>query len=139
MYKRTFNVVDDSGVRQAMTRLTMLLAQGPGKPDGDLEDRLVMGLCLTRQGQIDVEAYNSAAMPWLAWRERAGAQPRNLEIIRIDEGWALQSTNGEDDPIWTFDGHVFRPGELVQLRRPDGQELLFRIVSAESDAPAARS
>ena len=62
-----------------MTRLTMLLAQGPGKPDGDLEDRLVMGLCLTQQGQIDVEAYNTAPHPWLARRERAGqsaARPR---------------------------------------------------------------
>lgn len=109
----------------------MLLARGPGKPDGDTEDRLVMGLCLTRQGQIDVEAYHAAPTPWLAWRERAGGTPRPLEIIRIDEGWALQSTSSEDDPIWTFDGHVFRPGELVRLRRPDSQELLFRIVAAE--------
>ena len=37
----------------------------------------------------------------------------------------------EDDPIWTFDGVVFRPGELVRLRRPNGEDYLFRIVSAE--------
>lgn len=122
-----------------MTRLTMLLAQGPGKPEGDLEDRLVMGLCLTQQGQIDVEAYNSAPHPWLARRERAGNPPRDLEIVRIDEGWALQSTRSEDDPIWTFEGQVFRPGELVRLRRPDSQEMLFRIVAAEADEPGMLS
>ena len=116
-----------------MTKLTMLLAQGPGKPEGDLEDRLIMGLCLTQQGHIDVEAYNAAPEPWLARREHTGSEPRTLEVIRIDEGWALQSIRSEDDPIWTFDGHVFRPGELVRLRRPDSQELLFRIVSAEAE------
>lgn len=114
-----------------MTKLTMLLARGPDKPDGDLDDRLIMELCLTQQGQIDLEAYNAAPSPWLARRERAGGTPRELEIIRIDEGWALQSTNSEDDPIWTFEGRVFRPGELVCLRRPDQEQLLFRIVSAE--------
>ncbi len=111
----------------------MLLARGPGKPDGDLDDRLVMQLCLTRHGQIDVEAYHAAAAPWLARRERTGRPARHLEIIRIDEGWALQSTNSEDDPIWTFDGRVYRPGELVCLHRPDREELLFRIVSAEAE------
>ncbi|GAC1338614.1 MAG: hypothetical protein NVSMB18_05320 [Acetobacteraceae bacterium] len=116
-----------------MTKLTMLLAQGPGKPEGDVEDRLFMALCLTQQGQIDVDAYQSAPTPWLARREQSGHAPRDLEIIRIDEGWALQSTRSEDDPIWTFDGHVFRPGEVVRLRRPDSQEFLFRIVAAEAD------
>ena len=111
----------------------MLLAQGPGQPDGDIEDRLTMGLCLTQQGQIDLEAFHAAPSPWLAQHTRNGGVPRTLEIIRIDEGWALQSTRSEDDPIWTFDGHVFRPGELVRLRRPDSEELLFRIVSAEQE------
>lgn len=116
-----------------MTKLTMLLAQGPGQPEGDLEDRLIMALTLTTQGQIDVDAYQAAAAPWLATRERPGAEPRILEIVRLDEGWALQSTRSEDDPIWTFDGRVFRPGEVVCLRRPDSQEFLFRIVSAEAE------
>lgn len=116
-----------------MTRLEMLLAQGPGKPEGDLEDRMVMTLDLTQQGQIDLDAYHVAPAPWLASRVRGDGERRALEIIRIDEGWALQSTNSEDDPIWTFDGHLFRPGELVRLRRPDGEEMLFRIVSAEAE------
>ena len=116
-----------------MTKLTMLLAQGPGLPDGDVQDRLVMRLDLTGQGHIDMDAYNAAPTPWLASRERHGAEPRHLEVVRLDEGWALQSTRSEDDPIWTFEGHVFRPGELVSLRRPSGDEMLFRIVSAERE------
>ena len=114
-----------------MTRITLLLAQGPGKPDGDITDRLILDIALNAQGQIDTAAYDSAARPWLAERERDGAAPRHLEVIRLDEGWALQSTNSLDDPIWAFEGHVYRPGELVVLKRPDGETLLFRIVNSE--------
>lgn len=116
-----------------MTKLTLLLARGPNKPDGDLEDRLVMKLCLTHKGQIDLAAYEHAPEPWLAVRERPGAGQRAMEVVRIDEGWALQSNNSLDDPIWLFEGHVFRPGELVRLRRPDGEQLLYRIVASESE------
>ena len=116
-----------------MAKLTMLLAQGPGMPDGNLEDRLITRLQLTPQGQIDSAAYDVDPSPWLAVRERPGAAPLHVELIRLDEGWALQSMRDADDPLWTFEGHVFRPGELVRLRRPDGQELLFRIVASEAD------
>ena len=115
-----------------MTNLTMVLAQGPGLPDGDLEDRLVVRLALNQQGQIDPAAYDQDPAPWLVTRERPGRAPHQGELIRLDDGWALQSLASEDDPLWSFEGHVFRPGDLVRLRRPDGEELLFRIVASES-------
>ena len=114
-----------------MTKVTLVLAQGPGLPDGDLHDRITMHLCLNQQGQIDVNAYQTAPEPWLAERDSGGHAPQALEVVRLDEGWALQSTNSMDDPVWAFEGHVFRPGELVSLHRPDGEHLLYRIVAAE--------
>lgn len=116
-----------------MAKLTLLLARGPDKPDGDLDDRLVMRLSLTPTGQIDTLSYEQTPEPWLAMRALAGHGSHALEVVRIDEGWALQSINSLDDPIWAFEGHVFRPGELVRLQRPDGQEMLYRIVSSESE------
>ena len=116
-----------------MTKLTMLLAKGPGLPHGDLKDSLVLHLALNQQGQIDAAAYEGDPMPWLAVRIRAGTEERQSEFIRLDEGWALQSLVSEDDPLWTLEGHVFRPGELVRLGRPDGEELLFRIVASAPD------
>jgi hypothetical protein len=115
-----------------MTKITLVLAMAPGKPDGDVDDRLMLNLTLTGQGQIDTAAYETADSPWLATRERPDAPPRELEVIRLDEGWALQSTNSLDDPIWVFEGQIYRPGELVQLRRPNGEHLLFRIVATET-------
>lgn len=110
----------------------MLLAQKPGLPDGDVHDKLTLHVKLNAHGQIDLDAYDTASSPWLATREQSGAEPHNLEIVRVDEGWALQSIRSEDDPFWTFEGHVYRPGELVSLRQPDGQNLLFRIVQTEN-------
>lgn len=114
-----------------MVKLTMLLAQGPGLPEGDLADRIELSLALTPQGQIDVGAFDADPMPWLATRDHPSRSRRQFEFVRLDEGWALQSLRSEDDPLWTFSGAVYRPGELVLLRRPDGEELLFRIVSAD--------
>ncbi len=116
-----------------MAKLTMLLARGPGRPKGDLEDRVVIRLVLNQQGQIDLAAYENDPIPWLATRERPGFADKHSELIRLDEGWALQTMASEDDPLWTFEGHIFRPGELVRLGRPDGEELLFRIVASTPD------
>ncbi len=116
-----------------MAKLTMLLARGPGRPEGDLNDRLTVRLALNAQGQVDSAAYDTDPMPWLAVRDRPGMHDKQSELIRLDEGWALQSLISEDDPLWAFEGHVFRPGELVRLKRPDGVELLFRIVASTPD------
>lgn len=113
-----------------MTKLTMLLAKGPECPNGDIDDRLTVRLALTLQGQIDSSAYDNDPIPWLAIRERPGMKDKHSELIRLEDGWALQSMISEDDPLWTFEGHVFRPGDLVRLGRPDGEDLLFRIVAS---------
>ena len=116
-----------------MAKLTMLLARGPGLPEGDLNDRLVMHLSLTPQGHLDSDAFETASQPWLSARDRPGLNTKTSELTLEDDTWALKSTNSDDDPLWVVEGHVFRPGELVVLRRPDGEELLFRIVAVDAD------
>lgn len=117
-----------------MTKLLLVLAQAPGLPAGDLEDRLELRLALTPQGHLDDQAFETASAPWLATRERPGRPLQRCELIRLDGGWVLQGLlQGNDDPLWVFEGWVFRPGELVRLRRPDGTELLYRIVQVEAE------
>lgn len=118
---------------EVMAKLNMVLAKGPGRPDGDLDDRLIVRLVLNPQGQIDPAAHASDPIPWLAIRRRPGMDDKHSELIRLDDGWALQSMASEDDPLWTFEGFVFRPGDLVRLGRPDGEGLLFRIVASTPD------
>ena len=123
-----------------MRKLLLVLAQAPGRPNGDVADRLELLLALTPQSQIDERAFTEAPSPWVATRERPGRPSVRSELIRIDGGWALQNLDdGGDDPLWALEGWLFRPGELVRLRRPDGAELLFRIVQVEqAEPPAAR-
>ncbi len=111
----------------------MLLARGPGLPEGDLNDRLSVRVALTAQGQLDADAFEAGGTPWTASRDRPGQPLKELELVHIDQAWALQALVGDDDPLWTLEGHVFRPGELVILRRPDGEELIFRIVASEAE------
>ena len=121
-----------------MAKLLLVLAQAPGLPNGDLDDRLELRVALTPHGQLDVDAFKAASAPWLSTRVRPGRPPLRAELIRLDGGWALQSllyddSYDDDDPLWSFEGQVFRPGELVRLRRRDGTELLFRIVQVEGE------
>ena len=115
-----------------MILITLVLARGPGKPDGDTNDRLSLTLSLTAQGHIDLQAFESTPTPWLAAKVNADTPDRPLEVTRIDEHWALQSAGGMDDPALTFEGAVFRPGELVRFERPDRACLLYRVVASEN-------
>jgi len=45
----------------------------------------------------------------------------------------LRSVGGEDDPLFSLDVQIVRPGELVMVRRPGGDQLLYRIVAVEPD------
>lgn len=118
-----------------MMKVTLLLARGPDRPEGDLDDRFQLEVQLAGSGQIDLEAYFQAETPWLARRYHHGQQ-HAFELLRLDEGWALQSSDSLDDPIWTVHGGVFRPGELVSVCR-GRQEYLYRIVATEAQARAA--
>ena len=112
-----------------MAKVLLVLAQAPGLPNGDLDDRLELTLALTSQGQLDERAFEESPLPWTAVHDRPGQPTQHSELIRLDDGWALQSIDeSENEPLWAFEYWLFRPGDLVRLRRADGAELLFRIV-----------
>jgi hypothetical protein len=114
-----------------MFRIAMLLAQGPGRPNGDLADRLELTAALTPQGALDEAAFGDP--PWPTRRVLPDGRALVGELVRADAGWALRGPAGEDAPLWDFEGRVFRPGEYVTLRRPGGDELIFRIVDVRAD------
>ena len=110
-----------------MTKISMILARGPGLPHGDLTDRMVLRAALTAQGQLDPEQDQGAAS-----RERPGQPEKRSVLVSHQGGWVLRGLHSDDDPLWTVDAHILRPGEPVVLRRPDGEELIYRIVASEA-------
>ncbi|MBV8578169.1 MAG: hypothetical protein JOZ58_24455 [Acetobacteraceae bacterium] len=117
-----------------MARVMMLLAQGPGKPEGDIHEGIDMRACLNSQGQVDVAAYEADPLPWRVRRFWPGREDWFGHLIMLDDGqWGLLSESGDNAPVWNISGRTFRPGEYVTLRRPDHEELIFRIVNVEHD------
>ena len=114
-----------------MARVVMLLASAPGAPAGNLNYRLELTANLTTQAALDEAAYGAGA--WQAVRILPDGSRRPAELVRIDDGWALQGPAGEDSALWDFEGRVFRPGEYVTVRRAGGEEFVFRIVEVEPD------
>lgn len=108
-----------------MVEVLLLLAYGPGQPEGDVADRLELRVALTKQAHLDD---TGTPPPWPARRVLPDGREWLGELVHAAEGWALRGAAGEDAPLWDVVGQVFRPGEYVTLRRPDGEELVFRIV-----------
>ena len=109
-----------------MARVVMLLAFGPGQPDGDVGNRLELTVALTPQGGLDEAAFGEA--PWATRRLLPDGRELAGQLVRAGDGWVLLGPAGEDGPAWDLEGRVFRPGEYVTLRRPNGDELIFRVV-----------
>lgn len=116
-----------------MKRIVLLLASGPGAPEGDISDRLELRACLTGQGQIDETAYVEDPLPWPTRRVTPDGRVYEGELIRLAGTWAIRRSRSEDDPLWPFEPTILRPGEYATLRPPEGGELIFRIVSVDQD------
>ena len=114
-----------------MVKVTLVLAHGPGHPDGDLDDRMHLRVVLSPQGQLDSSAWEGGTVPWLTRRERAGHPVRSGELVKIEDGWALRSLASEDEPLYSVSAPIVRPGEIVRVSRLDGDEMLYRIVAVE--------
>ncbi len=115
-----------------LCRVTALLASGPGRPAGDLRCGIEVDLCLTAGSLPDPHACE-AETPWRVRRFWPDRPDWRGYLIPLDENrWGMRGTGDPDDPVRELEGRVFRPGEYLMLRRPNGDELSFRIVSVEA-------
>lgn len=115
-----------------LCRITALLASSPRQPQGDTRCGMEIVLCLTADSQPDALACGMGE-PWRVrrfWSDRPDWH--GLLVSLDDDRWAMRSAGDADEPLWDLRGRTFRPGEYLTLRRPDGRELSFRIVSVEA-------
>jgi len=112
-----------------MFRVVALLASGPGLPLGDVAQGLELTVQLTSQGQIDPADDPHEFRVRRFWPDREDWQGA---LEWLDTGWAVRSERSTDEPLWQLDVRIVRPGDYVTLRRPDGGDAIFRIVSVES-------
>ncbi len=105
-----------------------LLANAPGFPEGDVGQGIELAVALTGQGQIDPAAAGDGFRARRFWPDREDWQGA---IESLDTGWAMRNERGPDEPLWEIEVRVVRPGDYITLRRPDGANAVFRIVSVD--------
>jgi hypothetical protein len=113
-----------------LSRLTAVLARGPGLPHGDTRCGLELDLCLDLRGQIQAACIEEG--PWRVRRFWPDREDWRGVLVPVEDGWGVRSAGGDDEPVWEMQGRVLRPGEYITLVRPTDAELVFRIVNIEA-------
>ena len=119
-----------------MTMVTLVLANGPGFPQGSPDHRYEIGGTLTPGGHLDPEAWLADPAPWRARRIWPGEAPRGGDVqYDADTGdWSIRLYPGPgeaaDAPVHAVLRNVgqLRPGEYLTIREPDGREYGYRVV-----------
>ena len=121
-----------------MAKLSLVLASGPGFPEGDADQRYELEVTLNDQRQLDAAAWAADTSPWAACRLRPG-QPDLCGDIQHDPdtGWSLRFFPPDADPadaplygVLRPAGDI-RPGEYVTIGEPGGAEFAYRIVNLD--------
>ncbi len=118
-----------------MPKITLVMASGPGFPEGSEAHRYEVQLALDAQGQPDAAAWHADPAPWRARRIWPGEPETEGDVLYDpDTGWALRFFRGgadaPDAPLHHL-RHIpgpMRPGEVLTIEEPDGRGYAFRIV-----------
>jgi hypothetical protein len=120
-----------------MPMVTLVVAAGPGFPQGSPIHRYEITVALTAGGQLDAEAWLVGPRPWPARRIWPGAPARDGDVHydTDTETWSIRllPSGGAtgDAPLHAVirNAGQMRPGEYVTIREPGGLEFSHRIVS----------
>lgn len=115
--------------------ISLVLAAGPGFPNGSPDHRYALTVQLDGSGRLTGDMWFADPRVWTATRHWPDDQERQGDIIfDPDHGWSLRffPRPGEagDAPLMalTHIADVLRPGEYLTVREPDGRDYSYRIV-----------
>src|SRR5262249_23695494 len=100
-------------------------------PDGSGRHGYEFVLPLTSAGKLDRAAWSKAPELCTVHRFWEGEDDETGQLVQSGKGkWAFSYRDGEEDdePIHRFDEHVFKEGEYLSVREPDGEMHTFKIV-----------
>jgi len=119
-----------------LMKITLNLARTKQFPEGSIRHGYDFILPLGDDGKIDAAAWQAHRNACVVHRFRADEPIRRGQIVRRPGGsagatWGFDydaSTHADDEAGFRFGDHLFRPGEYVSIRDPDGELETFRIV-----------
>jgi hypothetical protein len=121
----------------SLMKITMNLARTKAFPEGSVRHGYEFVAPLDESGHIDAGAWRSAKNACAVHRFW-GDEPikRGILVHRAggDKGatWGFDydhKTHADDEAGFRFGEHVFKAGEYVSIRDPDGEMETFRIVA----------
>lgn len=115
----------------ALKRVRLELARSAEHPDGSSRHGYEFVLPLTAEGKLDLADWKRAPELCTVHRFWEGEDDETGQLVQTGKGkWAFSYVEGDEDdePIHRFAEHVFKEGEYVSVREPDGKSYAFRIV-----------
>jgi len=118
-----------------MPLVTLVLANGPGFPQGSADHRYEISVLLTQGGYLDPDAWLADPAPWPAVRFRPDGPPQSGTVQwNEDTGWSLAFSPAEGEAadaaphVVIGQARQLRPGEYVTIRESNGRDYGFRVV-----------
>jgi hypothetical protein len=119
-----------------LMKITLNLARTKQFPEGSIRHGYDFVAPLDGEGKIDPAAWRSHRNACVVHRFWGDAPERRGQLVHRPGGnagatWGFDydaSTHADDEAGFRFGEHLFRPGEYVSIRDPDGELETFRIV-----------
>ena len=124
----------------ALKKIRLEMARTPKFPEGNPRCGYEFTAPLAEAGKLDAANWAAAKSQCSVHRFSDDADDEHGVLLHHRGKWVFSYRAGEEDdePIFRFDSHVFRPGEYVSVTEHDGKTYPFRIVSVHP-VPAAKA
>lgn len=115
----------------SLKKIRLEMARTPKFPEGNPKCGYEFTAPLDDAGKLDEGKWVAAKAQCTVRRFSDDADDEHGMLVHHRGRWAFSYRPGEDDdePIFRFDNHVFRPGEYVSVTEHDGQTYPFRIAT----------
>lgn len=122
----------------ALKKIRLELGRTKEFPEGNPNHGYEFVAPLTKDGQIDLDAWKAERQNCTVLRFAGGAEFERGELIHPSRGrWAFSYAPGEEDDeaIYRLVDHVFKEGEYVSITEHDGVTRPFRVTRVDDWRP----
>ena len=113
-----------------LNKIRLEMARTPRFPEGNPKCGYEFTAPLDPAGMLDASHWNATKARCTVRRFSDDADDEHGVLLHHRGKWVFSYRPGEEDeePIFRFDTHVFRPGEYVSVTEHDGKTYPFRVV-----------
>jgi len=116
----------------SLRKIRLELARCADFPEGNPYHGYEFVAPIDSDGQFDAAEWRSSRKKCVVRRFWIGADEAGTLIHTKGNRWAFSyvpEQEEDDEPLFRFERHIFRPGEYVSIREHDGVLRTFRVAS----------